>query len=419
MTAVEIKDHYDVVVIGGGAAGLAGASKAVELGLDTLIIENSERLGGIPYQCTHPGFGNFYLNENLTGSEFSEYLIGQVLDKKINHLTTAHVTGIRLVSDMNKEIKLVTPEGIMYISAKTILYTTGARERHVHETGIKGDRVAGIYTAGETQTLMDIYGILPGKKVVIVGSGDIGLIMARRFALEGACVVGVIEMLSYPGGLPRNVVQCLHDFDIPLYTNRVVTEIQGKKRVEKVVTTEVDKDFNIVKNSEKVFECDTVALATGLIPYTKILDDMGVEIDPLTKGPVVNDYLETSIPGVFAAGNVLAINDYVDYASEQGELAAIGAKIFIDQSGIHTTDWKHIIKQGNVRMIVPHMFSGLHDITLYVRVKKPRPKVTIRLVEIGKEIKQQGVTPGQMIKIPLTKEELCSIEHHLTLEVSP
>ncbi len=408
---------YDTVVIGGGAAGLAGASKSFDLGLKTLILENNDHIGGIPFQCTHPGFGNFFYNENLTGSEFSERMKTKIFDQNIEYFTNAHVTRIIQHMDLKKEIKLITPEGAFSLFTKTILYSTGARERHVHETGIKGDRVSGIFTAGETQTLMDIYGIMPGKKIVIVGSGDIGLIMARRFALEGACVVGVIEMLSYPSGLSRNVVQCLHDFNIPLYTNRRVKEIRGEKRVEKVITEKLDKNLNPIDNSEKEFDCDTVALATGLVPYTKILDDLDVNIDPDTKGPMVDDYLQTSIPGVFAAGNVLTINDYVDDAADQGELAAYGAKRFIEGEGIPNKKLKSIEKKGNVRMIVPHNFTGDHDVTLYVRVKQPRPKATIRIPEIQKEIQKRGVTPGQMIKISLTKEEISPVENQLTLEI--
>ena len=412
------ENTYDTVVIGGGAAGLAGASKAAELGLNTIILENTDHLGGIPYQCTHPGFGNFYYQENLTGSEFSERLKTHAMNKEITSITNAHVSKIEVQSDYTKKITVITPEGINHIITKTILYTTGARERHVYETGIQGDRVSGIYTAGETQTLMDVYGVMPGKHVLIIGSGDIGLIMARRFALEGATVVGVIEMLPCPGGLSRNVVQCLHDFQIPLYLNRMVKEIRGTKRVEQVITVSVDDQFQPIANTEKIFECDTVALATGLIPYTKLLDDLGVTIDPATKGPMVNDHFETNIPGIFAAGNVLAINDYVDDAAVQGEQAAYGAHKYTQQSeGTHAS-LKRVEKKGNIRMVIPQYISGNHDVTLYLRVKKPQPNITIKIPEIDKEITKAGATPSQMITVSLSQQELSKMNNQLTIEVS-
>ena len=410
--------EYDIVIIGGGAAGLAGALKASELQLKTLIVENNQRLGGIPFQCAHPGFGNFYYNENLTGSEYSERLTQSIIRKKIPFLTNAHVTKIQQLTPSKNSIKIITQKGIQEVSASTILYATGARERHVYETGITGDRISGVYTAGEAQTLMDVYGIMPGKKIVIIGSGDIGLIMARRFALEGAEIVCVIELFSYPGGLTRNVVQCLHDFNIPLLTNRRVTKIKGEKRVEKVITVNVDKNLDPIIGSEQEISCDTVALATGLVPYTKKLQELHVLLDPATKGPVVNEYLETSIPGIFVAGNALAINDYVDYASDQGELAAAGAKYFIETKGMQKEHWKSVEKKGNIRLIVPQYISGGRDVTFYLRVQKPMPKATIHFQEIGKSYEKQGVTPSEMIKISVKKEEFLQVKDTLTVEIT-
>ena len=411
-------NDYEVVVIGGGAAGLAGAIKANDLGLRTLILESNQRLGGIPFQCAHPGFGNFYYNENLTGAEYAERLIDSIIERKIPYLTSAHVTRIKHHEPLHKSIKLISTNGIKEIHTSTIIYTTGARERHLYETGIKGDRTSGVYTAGEAQTLMDIHGIMPGKNIVIIGSGDIGLIMARRFALEGTNVVCCIELFPYPGGISRNVVQCLHDFNIPLYTSCMVTEIKGKKRVEKVITVDVDDQLNRIRGTKKEIECDTVALATGLIPYTKKLEEIHISIDPCTMGPRVTDELETSVPGIFAAGNVIAINDYVDYASDQGELAATGAHHHIMENGRSKKSGIPVEIKGNVRLIVPQYISCKRDVTLYFRVKHPRPRATIHIYELEITIEKQGVTPSEMIKFSLKKEDLQHINNTLTVEVS-
>ncbi len=408
--------EYDTIVVGGGPAGLAAAVRAQEKGLDTLILENREILGGIPIQCTHPGFGNFYYEENMTGCEFSERLVDKVRSTDIDVLTNAHLEKISLKDD-HKELDIVSTEGFFKLKTWTVIYATGARERHRHETDIYGDRISGIYTAGEAQTLMDIHGIMPGKEIVMIGSGDIGLIMARRFALEGADVKGVIEMLPYASGISRNVVQCLHDFDIPLWTQRIVKSIEGKERVEKVVTKKVDEELNPIQGTEKEIGCDTVALATGLIPYTEKLEDIGVEHDTVTKGPMVDEALETSVNGIFTCGNALLINDYVDYASEQGEKAAEGAaEIVLDD--LEREESRIQLKKGrNIRTIVPHRISGERDVTLYVRVKKPEPDVSLNLVELDKRIDQTAVTPAEMIKIELRKDELGVLEERLTLEV--
>jgi len=401
----EIKSgEYDMAVIGGGAAGLAGAIKAEELGMDVVVLESGERLGGIPMQCIHPGFGNFYYKENLTGPEFSERLIEKVEDMEIEYHTHAHVEGIRQISNAEegvKEISVITPRGLIQICVKTILYATGARERHAYEIGITGDRVSGVYTAGEAQTLMDIHGAMPGKSVVIIGSGDIGLIMARRFALEGAEVKAVVEMLPYPGGLQRNVVQCLEDFGIPLLTSHMVVGIKGRKRVEKVVLSEVDDEFRPIENSENEIECDTVAIAAGLLPNIGKLKEAGIAIDPATKGPVVNEYMETPLPGIFVAGNSLAINDYVDYAAKQGEQAAIGAHLYIE----------------NMRLVFPHRISGENDVRIYARVEKPMKNVSIIFPELGKKKVAAKVTPGEMIIVKLGKHELAGVGGEITMEV--
>ena len=238
-----MRGSYDVVVVGGGPAGLAAAIRAKELGLEVLLLESRERVGGIPLQCVHPGFGLHYFKEDLTGTEFIYRLIRRFEDLGVEHYTGAHVLSARIVSDLEKRLRVVSRKGVFDVSATTIIYAAGARERHVFEIGIIGKRLAGVYTAGETQAMMDLYGVMPGREVVIVGSGDVGLIMARRFALEGARVKAVIEIMPYPGGLTRNIVQCLEDFGIPLYLSHAVTRIEGKSRVEAVVVVEVDDEL--------------------------------------------------------------------------------------------------------------------------------------------------------------------------------
>lgn len=411
---------YDVIIIGGGPAGLAAGGRAKELNLDPLIVENDERIGGIPVQCAHPGFGTFYYNEDLTGPEFSQRLVDRIEELGVDYITKAHVTEITLNSDSEKKTEIVTEDGISEYTIPTIVYTAGARERHVYETGITGDRVSGIYTAGETQTLMDIHGGMPGKEIVIVGSGDVGLIMARRFALEGAEVKGVMEMLPYPGGLTRNIVQCLRDFNIPLYKKRAVKRIIGDERVEKIVTTDVDENLEPIEGSEKEIECDTVVLATGLIPYIDKLREIGMPTDDSTSGPVVNDYLETELPGIFVAGNSLAINDYVDYVAEQGESAARGAKSYLSGEffGTPSGSEKKIEKGRNIRLAVPQYVTGEKNATIYARVETPESNVTVRLPEINKKFEESAVNPGEMLKIELEREEINRAKNKISLEVT-
>ncbi len=411
---------YDVVVIGGGPAGLAAAIKAKNLGLKVLLLENRERLGGIPLQCVHPGFGLHYFKEDLTGTEFIYRILEKFEELKIEHYTNAHVLDISYMSDLEKMLKVVTPRDILEIVTTTIIYAAGARERHLFEIGITGKRLAGIYTAGEAQAMMDLYGVMPGKDVVIVGSGDVGLIMARRFVLEGANVKAVIEIMPYPGGLIRNIVQCLEDFEIPLYLSHAVVRIEGKRRVEKVIIMKVDENLKPLLGTEEEIPCDTVIIAAGLTPYVRLLEKMGIMIDPATKGPVVNEYLETiTTPGIFVAGNALVINDLVDYVVEQGIWAAESAYIFVKNQGIPTKEWKPVIKGRNVRLIIPHYISGERNVVLYIRVQRPEEKVKVCFLEIGKEVKLPVVRPAEMIRIELKREEASKVKDKLTVEVIP
>ncbi|NJE06556.1 FAD-dependent oxidoreductase [Thermococcus sp. M36] len=407
---------YDVVVIGGGPAGMAAAVKAKELGLSVLLLDDNDYLGGILPQCIHPGFGIHYFREELTGPEFAARLAKRLVGLGVEYRTAARVLEIKNYSDLEKVVVFTSPSGAYQAWAKAVIYAAGARERHAFEIGIVGDRVAGIYTAGEAQTLMDIYGILPGKEIVIVGSGDVGLIMARRFALEGAKVKAVVELMPYPGGLARNVM-ILRDFDIPLYLSHKVVEVRGRGRVERVKVVKVDENLNEVPGSEFWIEADTLVVSAGLIPAVKALKRIGVEIDPSTGGPVVNDRLETSVPGIFVAGNSLIINDLVDYVAEQGELAAESAKEFIEKGGIESRKWVKVEKGENVRLLVPHYLSGDRDVYLYLRVSRPMEDVELKIPEIGKKLKLPVAKPAEMIRVRLKAEEVRKAEERLTVEV--
>ncbi len=406
--------RYDVVVIGGGPAGMAAAIKAKELGLNVLLLDENDYLGGILPQCIHPGFGLHYYREELTGPEFASRLAKRLVELGVEYRTSARVLEIRNYSDLEKVVFFTSPSGAYQVWTKAIIYAAGARERHAFEIGIVGDRVAGIYTAGEAQTLMDIYGIMPGREVVIVGSGDVGLIMARRFALEGAKVKAVVELMPYPGGLARNVM-ILRDFNIPLYLSHKVVEVRGRGRVEKVKVVKVDENLNET-GEEFWIEADTLVVSAGLVPAVKKLKKIGVEIDPATGGPVVNDRLETSVPGIFVAGNSLLINDLVDYVAEQGELAAEGAKEFIENGGIESRKWIKVERRENVRLIVPHYLSGERDVYLYLRVTRPMENVELRIPEVDKRIRLPVVKPAEMLRIRLKAEEIRKAER-LTVEV--
>jgi thioredoxin reductase len=414
-----IEERYDVVVIGGGPAGIAAAIRATELGLKTILLENRDVLGGIPLQCIHPGFGLHYFKEDLTGTQFIHRFFERMERIGVEYITSAHVHSIEYRDYMEKVVNTITRKGVLRLYSKTIIYTVGARERTLFEIGVVGDRPDGIYTAGEAQTMMDIYGVLPGKDVVIIGSGDVGLIMARRFALEGARVKAVIEIMPYPGGLMRNVVQCLRDFNIPLLLSHAVISIAGKKRVEKVTVVKVDEGFRPIPGTEFEIACDTVVIAAGLRPNIDLLERLSIAIDPATGGPMVNELLETSIPGIFVAGNALVINDLADYVVEQGEKAAEGAKIFIENSGIPAEEWKPVKRGRNIRLAIPHYISGERSVTILARVAKPEQRVFVEVPEVGYKTFHMAVRPAEMIRLDLSKDALSKAEKSVTIEVKP
>jgi NADPH-dependent 2,4-dienoyl-CoA reductase/sulfur reductase-like enzyme len=319
---------YDIVIVGGGLAGLAAAVAAKQAGNDSiLILERDHELGGILNQCIHNGFGLHTFKEELTGPEYAYRFIKQVLDLGIDYKLNTMVMDIakdKTVTAMNRE------DGMFTIPAKAVILAMGCRERPRGALNIPGYRPAGIFSAGTAQRLVNIEGYMPGREVVILGSGDIGLIMARRMTLEGAKVKVVAELMPYSGGLKRNIVQCLDDYNIPLKLSHTVVDIEGKEHVTAVTIAEVGPDRKPIPGTEERYTCDTLLLSCGLIPENELSRSAGVDMSPVTSGPVVNESLETNIPGVFACGNVLHVHDLVDYVSEEAKRAGINAVKYIN-----------------------------------------------------------------------------------------
>ena len=342
----------DAVVIGGGPSGMAAAVRLAEKGYDVAIIERKEELGGILDQCIHDGFGTKIFGTALSGPEFAGSFMERVEKLGISVRLNAYVKSVDAGGDI-KKITTVSPEGVDVIKTKSIIYAIGCRERHQFEIKMGGTRPAGVYTAGMVQRLVNLYGILPGRNILIVGGGDVGMIVARHLHLEGAESIMVVFPEEFFAGLPRNAQQCILDFGIPYRPRTIVKEIVGRERVEGAVLVRVDERWNPIPGTEEFYPCDTVVLSVGLIPYAKKLADLGAEIDPRTKGPAVNEFFETTVSGVFAAGNLVQIFDYVDDAVESAYLAAEGVEKFL--RGDAKLEKRIIVKAGeNVRSLTPH-----------------------------------------------------------------
>lgn len=402
--------NYDVVIVGGGPAGLAAAVSAREAGVDRiLILERDDKLGGILNQCIHNGFGLHTFNEELTGPEYAQRFIDKVLDLKIEYMLNTMVMNIsedKIITAMNRK------KGLFEIKAGAIILAMGCRERARGALNIPGYRPAGIFSAGTAQRLVNIEGYMPGKRVVILGSGDIGLIMARRMTLEGAKVLAVAELMPYSGGLKRNIVQCLEDFDIPLKLSHTVVDIEGKKRLTGVTIAQVDENRKPIPGTEEHFDCDCLLLSCGLIPENELSSGMGVKLSPVTNGPEVNESLETSIPGVFACGNVLHVHDLVDFVSEEAATAGKMALRYL--AGESTSFGKDIrVKtEGGVRYSVPTTINPEKmpgEITVRFRVgdvyKDKYLSVYLNNERISHK-KKRIMTPGEMESITLKRSQL-------------
>lgn len=403
---------YDIVIVGGGPAGMAAAVAAKKQGIDRiLILERDHELGGILNQCIHNGFGLHTFQEELTGPEYADRFIGQVKSYNIEYKLNTMVMDVsrdKKVTAMNRE------EGMFEIQAKAIIFAMGCRERSRGALNIPGYRPAGIYSAGTAQRLVNMEGFLPGREVVILGSGDIGLIMARRMTLEGAKVKVVAELMPYSGGLKRNIVQCLDDYGIPLKLSHTVIDIKGKERVEGVTLAEVDENRRPIKGTEEFYSCDTLLLSVGLIPENEISGSMGVELNPITSGPKVNERLETSIEGVFACGNVLHVHDLVDFVSEEAAAAGKNAAMYV-QEGESASEQGRKIKLRpleGVRYTVPETINPMRmdeKLTVRFRVGNVYRNYYISVYFDEERVlhrKRQIVAPGEMEEIKLSKEEL-------------
>lgn len=403
---------YDIVIIGGGPAGMAAAVAAKKQGIERiLILERDRELGGILNQCIHNGFGLHTFQEELTGPEYADRFIGQVKSYNIEYKLNTMVMDVsraKRVTAMNRE------EGMFEIQAKAIILAMGCRERSRGALNIPGYRPAGIYSAGTAQRLVNMEGFLPGREVVILGSGDIGLIMARRMTLEGAKVKVVAELMPYSGGLKRNIVQCLDDYGIPLKLSHTVIDIKGKERIEGVTLAEVDENRRPIEGTEEFYSCDTLLLSVGLIPENEISGSMGVELNPITSGPKVNERLETSIEGVFACGNVLHVHDLVDFVSEEAAAAGKNAAMYV-QEGESASEQGRKIKLRpleGVRYTVPETINPMRmdeKLTVRFRVGNVYQNCYISVYFDEKRVlhrKRQIVAPGEMEEIKLSKEEL-------------
>ena len=409
---VVMMKYYDLVIIGGGPAGLAAAASAKDNGIDSiLILERDKELGGILNQCIHNGFGLHTFKEELTGPEYASRFIDMVMERGISYKLNTMVMDIspeKKVTAMNRE------DGMFDIQAKAVILAMGCRERSRGALNIPGYRPAGIYSAGTAQRLVNMEGYMPGKEVVILGSGDIGLIMARRMTLEGAKVKVVAELMPYSGGLKRNIVQCLNDFDIPLKLSHTVVDIEGKQRVKAVTIAEVGPDRKPIPGTDERYTCDTLLLSCGLIPENELSRGAGITLSPVTSGPVVNDSLETNIEGIFACGNVLHVHDLVDYVSQEAATAGKNAASYIKNGEAAAAKTVEILPVDGVRYTVPKYVRPTEmtdNLTVRFRVGDVYKNCCIATYfdnELISKRKRPVMAPGEMEQVILDKKKLAA-----------
>ncbi len=390
-----LRSRYDVVIVGAGPAGLAAAVGAREAGAEhVLVVDREHEAGGILQQCIHHGFGLHHFKEELTGPAYAQRYLEQVLEHDVDLLPDSYVLDV----DPSRRVSILSGRhGLREVDAGAVVLAMGARERTREAIRIPGSRPSGVMTAGFAQKLVNLAGFLPGKRVAILGSGDIGLIMARRLVLEGAEVVGVYELMPHANGLTRNVVQCLHDFDIPLHLSTTVVRIHGGERIDKVTVAPVDEQFKPKQGEAWDVACDTLLVSIGLIPDNELARSLGVRLDPVTTGPVVTSRMETSRDGVFACGNTVHIHDLVDWVSQESQLAGGGAGA-VAVGTRASSDNVRLIPGTNVRSCVPHTITTEREHTVYLRVTKSLAPCTLRFGEVY-ERPLRYVVPGEMVTV--------------------
>lgn len=410
--------NHDIVIVGGGPAGMAAAIAAYDAGAtDVVILDREPDMGGILRQCIHAGFGLHRLGRELTGPEYADVFKQQVLERGIKVFYESTVTAV----SPDKVVTAQSREGILKIQAKAVILAMGCRERSRGALNTPGTRPAGIFSAGTAQKFINCEGYMVGKRVVILGSGDIGLIMARRMTLEGAKVEAVCELMPYSGGLTRNIVQCLEDFDIPLYLSTTVCEVHGKGRLEGVTIAKVDERRNPIEETKRYIPCDTLLLSVGLIPENELTRAAGIPMDPITNGAIVDENCQTKVPGIFACGNVLQVHDLVDYVSDEAERAGVGAANFV-KSGEKEADYVPTKPGYGVRYVLPQQVNknAEADVSLFLRVTQPFDKVKFT-VKAGDTVlataKRMKAAPGEMEKLIVKKELLGTITGEITISL--